>query len=347
MGTVITGSRVAIVEPGRAELQQVAIDESKWGPDEVWIKTHYSLISAGTEGAAFANLTGSQRYPSHPGYASVGEVIKEGAEFPRIKRGDVVFAYGSHALYTRARLLCLKLPDGLDPSYAPFARMATVAMTALRVSNVELGDWAAVIGQGNVGNMCAQLMQLAGADTVGIDLAARRLALAQECGVRHVIDASAGEAAVKEQVLALTGGRGVEATVEAIGNPRTISLAAGITAKLGEVILLGSPRGRYEADVTEVLNYVHLWGNGCLTFKGAHEWRYPVRQGALRDGDPQPRHSLERNTRIVFDLMRSGRLQYRPLRTHVLPPSQVQDAFVGLRDKKDEYVGVVFDWTQA
>jgi len=92
-------------------------------------------------------------------------------------------------------------------------------------------------------------------------------------------------------------------------------------------------------------NYVHLWGNGCLTFKGAHEWRYPVRAGALREGDPIPKHSLERSTRIAFDLMHSGRLIYRPLRTHLLTPDRAQEAYAGLRDKKDEYVGVVFDWT--
>jgi threonine dehydrogenase-like Zn-dependent dehydrogenase len=339
---------VAITEPGCATLQTADLDESQWAVNEVWIKTHYSLISAGTEGAAFANLTGENKYPVFPGYASVGEVVHEGTEFPGVRLGDVVFAYGSHHRFARARQLCLKLPEGLEPSYAPFARMATVAMTALRVSTLELGDWAAVIGQGNVGNMCAQLLQLAGADTVGIDLAARRLELALECGIRHTINATLGEAAVRDGVMALTGNRGVDATVEAIGNPRTISLAANITGRLGEVILLGSPRGEFQTDLTQVLNYVHLWGNGCLTFKGAHEWRYPVRAGGNgRRGDSSPKHSLERNTCIAFDLMRSGRLKYRPLRTHLMSPEQAQEAYAGLRDRKDDFLGVVFDWTQV
>src|SRR6266545_1277165 len=150
---MLRNARVAITEPGQAELDTVEVDEAAWPPNEVWIKTHYSLISAGTEGAAFANLTGTHKYPAFPGYASVGEVVHEGTEFPDVKQGDLVFAYGGHHRYARARLLCLKLPDGVEPSYAPFVRMATVAMTALRVSNIELGDWAAVIGQGSVGTM--------------------------------------------------------------------------------------------------------------------------------------------------------------------------------------------------
>ena len=212
-------------------------------------------------------------------------------------------------------------------------------------SDLELGDWAAVIGRGSVDILCAQLPHLAGVDAIGIDLVPQRLELSRACGVRHHVDGSAGDEATRQRVLDLTSGRGVVATVEAVGNPRTIHLTSQLTGKLCEVILLGSPRGAYEADVTQVLNYVHLWGNGCLTFKGAHEWRYPVRAGALREGDPAPKHSLERNTRIVFDLMRTGRLVYRPLRTHLLSPHQAQEAYVGLRDHKNDYLGVVFDWT--
>ncbi|MCL4545891.1 MAG: zinc-binding alcohol dehydrogenase [Chloroflexi bacterium] len=345
---MLQSKQVVITEPGRAALQELSVDETAWSLEEVWIRTRYSLISAGTEGAAFVDATGEHRYPVRPGYAAVGEVIHEGSEFPDVHLGDLVFTYGGHQLYSRVRRVCVKAPSAVEEPCVPFARLATVAMTALRVSNLELGDWAAVIGQGTVGNLCAQLLQLAGVETVGVDLAPHRLDLAQECGIRHTVNAGAGDAAVLEQVMALTAGRGVEATVEAVGNPRTIHLAARITGRLGEVILLGSPRGRYEADVTEVFNYVHLWSNGCLTFKGAHEWRYPVQAGGDgRKGDTSPKHSLERNTHIAFRLMADDRLKVRPLRSHLLPPEQAQTAYVGLRDRKDDYVGVVFDWTQV
>ncbi|MCL4544997.1 MAG: zinc-binding alcohol dehydrogenase [Chloroflexi bacterium] len=344
---MLQSKQVVITEPGQAVLQEVQVDETVWGSTEVWIRTRYSLISAGTEGAAFANLTGDQRYPVHPGYAAVGEVVHEGSEFPDVHRGDLVFTYARHQLYSRARQLCVKVPEGIELSSVPFARLATVAMTALRVSNLELGDWAVVIGQGTVGNLCAQLLQLAGVETIGVDVTPHRLDLAQACGISRTIAAHSGDDAVVEQVMALTAGRGVEATVEAVGNPRTIHLAARITGRLGEVILLGSPRGRYDADVTEVLNYAHLWSNGCLTLKGAHEWRFPVRAGGDgRRGDTSPKHSLERNTHIAFRLMADGRLKVRPLRSHLLSSEQAQTAYVGLRDRKDEYVGVVFDWTQ-
>jgi len=104
-----------------------------------------------------------------------------------------------------------------------------------------------------------------------------------------------------------------------------------------------SPRGEYTGDITALLNQIHLWQNGCVTFKGAHEWRYRI----PRDPGGHTKHSLERNVDILLALIAEGRLQVEPLLTHVLPPSECGAAYAGLRDRKDEYLGVVFDWTGA
>ena len=53
----------------------------------------------------------------------------------------------------------------------------------------------------------------------------------------------------------------------------------------------------------------------------------------------------QRNVRILFHRMRTGRLHYAPLRTHLISPERAQETYTGLRDRKDEYLGVIFDWT--
>lgn len=344
---MIENRGIVIPGPNTVELIESRVDETSWGPDEVWVRTHYTLISAGTEGAAFAGIEPHLPYPVSAGYAAVGEVVHAGTDFPNVRMGEMVFCMSGHERYSRVHRICVPLPAGLDPSYAPIARLALVAMTALRVSALELGDWAAVIGQGTVGNLCAQLLQLAGVEAIGIDLEPRRLELAQRCGIRHVISGASGDDAVRDEVLSLTEGRGVEATIEAAGNPRTIHLAARITGRLGEVILLGSPRGTYEENVTTVLNYFHPWAHGSLTLKSAHEWRYPIAAGDPSTRQPLPKHSIERNTRIVLQLMLSDRLSYRPLRTHLLLPELAQEAYEGLTRRRDEYTGVMLDWTKG
>jgi threonine dehydrogenase-like Zn-dependent dehydrogenase len=132
-----------------------------------------------------------------------------------------------------------------------------------------------------------------------------------------------------------------EVVVEATGAPAVAEKAAQFAAKLGEVVLVGSPRGQHMGDITTLLNCIHLWGNGCVTFKGAHEWRYPVD----RDPNGHAKHSIMRNVEILLGLIAEGRLHVKELLTHVLPPTECAKAYEGLRDKKDEYLGVLFDWT--
>lgn len=334
--------RIVFVGPRRAEVESCSVDWDALGPGEVWIRTRFSLVSGGTEGAAFTDRSGDTRYPTRLGYAAVGEVIKEGTDFPEARAGQLVLTYSPHEGVARASGLCVPLPAGLDPRAAIFARLASVAMTAVWVSAVGLGDAVAVIGQGVVGNLCAQLFQLAGAEVIGIDRSARRVALAQSVGIAHTVQAMDDEQ-VRHDVLALTGALGTHVTVEAVGNPALVLPATKFTRKLGEVILLGSPRGEHIADVTAVLNRVHLWENGCLTLKGAHEWRFPIRDRSRED--PTAKHSLEHNTKLAFRLLADGRLRVGGLLTHVVAPSEAQSVYTGVCDRQDEYFGVLFDWS--
>ena len=144
----------------------------------------------------------------------------------------------------------------MNLAQAVFTRMVCVAFTALRISTIELGDFVAVTGLGLVGNFAAQLASLQGGRVIGLDLSARRVELARECGIDHalVID----PAAIESDVAAITGGAGVTTLIEATGNPRALPPALPLLGRYGEVILLGTPRGAYQTDLTAVLRHVHL-----------------------------------------------------------------------------------------
>lgn len=341
--------QVVAVEPWKVELQAQELDAGSIGPYELLVRKRYTLISAGTELACISGNEFWFKLPGVPGYAAISEVIGKGEEVHDFEVGDLVFHYGKHSLYEvishgggehrSGAPLVVKVPEEIDPRRAIFARMATIAMTALRVSRIELGDWVAVTGLGLVGNLAAQLAALQGARVIGIDISRGRLELAKTCGIEQVV--SPNEVAVVEHVKMLTDGFGVSTYIEATGLSKVLIENLPIVARYGEVILLGSPRAPYETNVTDMLNYIHLISKGSLTFYGAHEWRYPVK------ADPFVKHSIERNTRIVFDLIQRGKLVVEPLLSHVFHPQDAQAAYDGLRTKTDEYYGVVFDWTRV
>jgi 2-desacetyl-2-hydroxyethyl bacteriochlorophyllide A dehydrogenase len=334
---LIDAKRVVFPKPNVVQLEKFSFDPAPSAKDVV-IRTRASIISAGTELACLTGLEDWAKLPFHPGYGAVGEVMAVGNEVKGLRAGDVVFTYSNHASHARSAVIAVRVPEGLDPSHAAFARMANVAITSLRVSNAELGDRVAVIGLGLVGNLAAQLFTLAGCEVMGIDPVARRLELARACGVGAALNPQ--EAKLPEAVKRWTDGKGVEVVVEASGTPQGALMAAELAGKKGEVILLGSPRKPLETNVTELLRRIHIWDYGCVTFKGAHEWRYPVGE----DPSGHEKHSIERNARIVLKLIAEKRLRVSPLLTHVIRPEQCAEAYAGLRDNPNEYIGVIFNW---
>ncbi|MBN1673759.1 MAG: zinc-binding dehydrogenase [Kiritimatiellae bacterium] len=331
---------VTFVAPDQVELIEGELDGGSLKQGEVLLETECSVVSAGTELAILSGNESWAKLPRVPGYGAVGKVVGLGGAENGVRLGDRLFHYGPHQAFAKATGVVLPVPNGLDPRLAAVARLGQVAFTAVRVSNVELGDTVAVQGLGLVGNLAAQLMGLAGCTVIGLDISAKRRETARACGIPHTVDPKARDPV--EAVRALTQGSLCECVVEATGVPDLVPTAAGLAGKAGEVILLGSPRGEFTGDTTALLNAVHLWGN-CVTLKGAHEWRFPRRD----DGKGHIKHSLERNLRQLMDFMLNDRLKIEPLITHVAQPHQCAEVYANLRQRNEEYLGVVFDWRTA
>ncbi|WP_256758809.1 zinc-binding alcohol dehydrogenase [Cohnella sp. WQ 127256] len=331
--------KIMFVSPQQVETVEEDFSPPVLADHEVLVKLIYSLISPGTELAMLSGKEEWAKLPVCPGYASVSQVVEVGRGVADFKPGDTVFHYGSHSEYqvVSANHMLIKPPADLDLRWVPFTRMATVAFTSVRVSNIEVGDYVSVTGLGLVGNLAAQLARLQGAFVIGVDLSSKRIETANRCGVDYALNG--GNGGVKEQILALTGGQGVSTQIEATGVPKVGVESLEWIGSLGEIVFLGSPRGEFNTDVTDVLNYCHLYNRGCITFKGGHEWRYPMEPNSF------VKHSLVRNSKIVFELMKQNRLQIEPLLSHVIKPEQAKEAYDGLRNNKDDYNGVLFDWS--
>ncbi|REE67971.1 hypothetical protein A8990_14020 [Paenibacillus taihuensis] len=70
----------------------------------------------------------------------------------------------------------------------------------------------------------------------------------------------------------------------------------------------------------------------------AQEWRYPT------FATPNAKHSIQRNVDIIFGLIRDNKLSIDPLLSHIVSPDEAPVVYDGLRNRKDEYLDVVFDW---
>ena len=335
-------NEVIMDKPFSAVFKESEVKDVSLKAGELLVRNEATVVSAGTELAIYKGTEGWAPLPFVPGYAAVGRIMELSKESPRkgFAVGDRVFYYGQHRSINLVKEsdLLVKVPAGLEPGHAAFARIAAVSITAVRVSPPELGDVVMVFGMGLVGNLAAQLFALSGATVLCADICSDRLSLAQRCGLTYVVNSGKEDSKVKLQEI--SAGQGAKTVVEATGVPAIAEKAFDYVAKNGDLVLLGSPRGECKGDITALLNKVHLWGNGCVTLKGAHEWRFPLMpsEGA--------KHSLQRNCEILLNLLSIGALKVVPLITHQVSPSECQTVYQGLLNQKDKYNGVVFDWTK-
>ncbi|MBV9835884.1 MAG: NAD(P)-dependent alcohol dehydrogenase [Alphaproteobacteria bacterium] len=103
---------------------------------------------------------------------------------------------------------------------------------------VKIGDTVAVFAQGPIG-LCASVgARLMGATTIiGIDTVGERMSMARALGVDHVIDFKRDDPVTA--IRTLTGGRGVDVAIEALGTQSTFESALRVLRPGGTLSSLG------------------------------------------------------------------------------------------------------------
>jgi threonine dehydrogenase-like Zn-dependent dehydrogenase len=86
-------------------------------------------------------------------------------------------------------MLCIKVPDGLDPRHAALTEPMAVGLHAVAKSGIKPGEAALVLGCGPVGLAVIAALKIAGIETiVAADFSPGRRALARTMGAHEVVD---------------------------------------------------------------------------------------------------------------------------------------------------------------
>jgi polar amino acid transport system substrate-binding protein len=348
------------------------------GPGQVLVRTRYSVVSPGTETLAvsFARSSLLAKARSRPdlvrqvtrklrqegpmatwrtvatrldapqplGYSCAGVVEAVGEGVVGFAPGDRVACagagYANHAEWNAVpENLVARVPDGVRLRDAAYATVGAIALQGLRLARPTLGEVAAVVGLGLIGQLAVQCLRANGCRVLGLDPNPARVkqALAQGAEWSAAPDELPADWKARE-----TAGHGVDLALVAASSESAAPLAtaAGLCRRRGRISLVGAVpielerRVLYEKELELVVSM--SYGPG----------RYDRRYEELGLDYPLPfvRWTENRNLQAFLALLAAGSVTPERLDAEVVPFAEAERVYGELASGERPALSLVFEY---
>jgi L-iditol 2-dehydrogenase len=256
------------------KLALTEVPEPEIGSRDVLVRVQSCGI-CGSDVHGFDGSSGRRIPPVIMGHEASGIVAKVGGEAQRFREGDrvtfdsmiscgrCVFCrqgrpnlcdnrrvlgvsceeyrrHGAFAEYVAVpEHIVVKIPDSLAFNEAAMVEPVSVAVHAVNITPVSLGQTAVVVGAGMIGLLTLQALRTAGCGRiVSVDLEDDRLALAKQLGADDVLNSRTEN--VPARIREMTDGLGADVVMEAVGADATVRMSIESVRKGGVVTLIGN-----------------------------------------------------------------------------------------------------------
>jgi L-iditol 2-dehydrogenase len=270
------------------ELELVDFPTPECGPNDVLVRVRACGI-CGSDVHGFDGSTGRRIPPLVMGHEAAGEIAAVGMNVKGYREGDrVTFdstvscgqcyfccrgqinlcdnrqvlgvscgefrRHGAFAEYVLVPSNILyRLPDSLPYEHAALIEAVSIAVHAVNITPIELGDTAVVVGTGMIGLLVVQAARLAGcSQVIAVDLDDAKLEVAKSLGATHTINPKTTDAPAR--VAELTEGHGAAVAIEAVGAAAPIKTAILSVRKGGTVTLVGNISPNVEIPLQSVVS---------------------------------------------------------------------------------------------
>ncbi len=365
----------------RRGLNQIVVDEVPdpvISPHHVIVRPHFSLISSGTETASIHRGGAVGAVAENPsyigkildvmknegpfrttrevlakfseyavlGYSGAGIVIEKHPSVRDIEIGDRV-AYGGEGTGHAESILVgqnlvARVPENVPFEQACFTTLGSIALNAVRIANISLGERIAVIGLGLVGQLIAQLARLQGGFVLALDLKPDRVDLAKRLGADEGIF---GTSETAQHVRSLTQGLGVDCAIIAAAakSDAPCRLAVELCRDRGRIVDVGAVELSfpwYESYLKELQVYMaRAYGPGSYDPTYERQGQdYPL---------PFVRWTEKRNMEEFLRLASQNRLAIDGLITHRFALEDAPRAYEVIMDASQNSLAVLLKYPAA
>jgi NADPH2:quinone reductase len=265
------------------------------GPGEIVLEVHACSVNRVLDVAVRAGKQPQRnvQLPHVGGVDPVGIVTAVGPDVIDRKIGDTVAVFqaigprrmfgihcwGGNARFTKAPVFatCV-VPKGVSFADAcVLARLAPVAWNLLvHMGKVKASEWVLVMGAaGNLGSIGIQLAKNLGAQVITCAGSDDRAELGRELGADHAINYKTHD--LKDELLRITQGKGVDLVYDNIANPATTAKAIDALGFDGRLVTAGAHGGPIVP-----VNFFHVYDHR-ITIMGSPASRGEDAMPALND----------------------------------------------------------------
>jgi threonine dehydrogenase-like Zn-dependent dehydrogenase len=155
----------------------------------------------------------------------------------------------------------LRVPDKISDEHAVFTEPLAAACGIVERTSIQSSDRIAVIGDGKLGLLCAQVVALKGAETLLVGKHRSKLRIAERRGI---------ETATPKQ--AAKRSRQFDVVIEASGSPSGFGLALDLLRPKGRLVLKSTFNATTDVDAARiVVDEISIIGSRCGRFQPAIE----------------------------------------------------------------------------
>jgi L-iditol 2-dehydrogenase len=174
-----------------------------------------------------------------------------------------------------------KLPESFEFAKAALIEAVSIAVHAAKITKIEKGSSAVVIGSGMIGLLAVQAFRVYGCEKVfAVDLEQSKLDLAKSLGADEGFLATDPE--LMEKLQTATGGFGPDIAVEVVGAQKPILTAINSVRRGGTVTLIGNLSPKVEIPLQVVVTKQLTLLGSCASSGEYEECIELMEQGKIR-----------------------------------------------------------------
>jgi polar amino acid transport system substrate-binding protein len=348
------------------------------GKGEVLVRTHFSAISAGTEGKTVSDarkgyiakarsrqeevakviktaqsigvvetykMVMNKLEALQPlGYSTAGVVVQVGEGVSAFRPGDRVACGGASASHSELTVvkenLVVKLPDTAPMDESAFTTIGAIALQGIRRADLKIGENCVVVGLGLIGQMTIRILKAAGVRVFGVDLRQELIDLAFQSGADGA--ALRSDEMLDGLVKTFSNGYGTDAVIITAGTASNdpVELAGTLCRHHGKVVIVGNvPTGfSRKTYYRKELELLMSTSYGPGRYDANYE------EKGLDYPIGQVRWTENRNMQAFVELLGAGKLSLKDLISHRFNFQDAKKAFDAILDSAVHTMGVLLEY---